>query len=365
MDRLEVRHARGRYDLLLGSGLLPRAGRFLAGLLVGRRGVVITHPSLAGLYAGPLAAGLAAAGFEAPVLEVPAGEASKSLGEAAWLYEALLDLGLDRRSPVFALGGGVIGDLAGYVAATFMRGLPLVQVPTTLLAQVDSSIGGKVGVNLPRAKNMVGAFHPPVLVLADLDTLATLPAREYRAGLAEVVKAGVIRDPDLLAFLEAHLPAILRREPGPLATIVRAACAVKAAVVEADEREEGLRAILNYGHTVGHALEAVAGYGTCLHGEAVAVGMVVAARLSARLGLDDGRLAERLIRLLEAIGLPTTHDLPTPALLAALRYDKKGQAGTARFVLTSRVGQARVQEVSDVATIAQVLDATRSAPVAS
>ena len=365
MDRLTIRHGRGQYDLLVGPGLLSRAGPLFADLPIGRRGVILTHRPLADRYAQPLVASLASAGIATAVLEVPVGEASKSLEEAERLYEALLDCGLDRRSPVVAVGGGVIGDLAGHVAATFMRGLPLVQVPTTLLAQVDSSIGGKVGVNLPRAKNMVGAFHAPILVLADLDTLASLPAREYRAGLAEVIKAGVIRDPDLLAFIEAHVPQILCREPAAVAHIIRAACAVKAAVVEADEREEGLRAILNYGHTVGHALEAVAGYGAYLHGEAVAVGMVVAARLSARLGLDDGALASRLVRLLEAVELPTGHDLPSAALLGALRYDKKGRDGTPRFVLTTRVGQARVQEVSDVATIAKAIEATRNAAVAS
>jgi 3-dehydroquinate synthase len=260
---------------------------------------------------------------------------------AALLYDRLADRLADRRTLVVAVGGGVIGDLAGFVAATYNRGLPLLMVPTTLLAMVDSSVGGKVGVNHPRAKNLIGAFHQPVGVWIDTAVLATLPEREYRSGLAEVVKYGVILDADFFAYLEENAAAVLGRDPEAVRHVVARSCRLKAAVVERDEREEtGLRAVLNYGHTFAHAFETVAGYGTWLHGEAVAAGMVCASRLAERRGLIDAATTERQRRLLERFGLPTApRPWPADDLLAVMRIDKKNVAGRMRFVLPRRLGE--------------------------
>ena len=281
----------------------------------------------------------------AAIAEVPAGEQSKSLAEAARLYSELAARMADRKTPVIAVGGGVVGDLSGFVAATYNRGLPLLMVPTTLLAMVDSSVGGKVGINLPEGKNLVGAFHQPAGVWIDTAMLDTLPDREYRSGLAEVVKYGVILDPELFNWLEANTDAVLRREPQAVAHIVSRSCRLKADVVEQDEYERsGVRAILNYGHTFAHAFEAVGGYGGWLHGEAVAVGMVCASRLAERHGLIASAITSRQIELLKRIGLPTT---PRPEwlvdeLLLVMRRDKKNIAGRLRFVLPTRLGHVSV-----------------------
>jgi 3-dehydroquinate synthase len=300
---------------------------------------------------------LRGAGFEPVVFTVAEGEEAKSLREAERLWDAFSAAGLDRGSPVVAVGGGVVGDLAGFAASTFMRGLPVVQVPTTLLAQVDASIGGKVAVNLPRGKNLIGAFHQPRLVLIDPEVLRTLPEREYRSGLAEVVKTGVALNADLFASLEAGLEALGRRDAALLEAVVAACCAEKAAIVERDEREEtGLRMVLNYGHTVGHALEALSGYRRWLHGEAVAIGMTAAGRLAVRIGWTDAATAERQEALIQGVGLPTRFSGIEPReVVAALRHDKKARDGRVPFILLRELGRAEACHDVPMDAVVEVL----------
>ena len=285
---------------------------------------------------------LADAGFEPVLITVPAGETAKSLKTVQFCYDQIVAQRFERKSFIVALGGGVVGDLAGFVAATYLRGVPFVQVPTTLLAQVDSSVGGKVGVNLAAGKNLVGAFYQPRLVLCDLDTLASLPAREYRSGLAEVIKYGIIYDAALFARLERQMSALLKREPKSLAAIVARCCEIKTAVVRQDETESGLRAILNFGHTIGHALEAISNYHKYLHGEAISIGQVAAARLSVRLlGLPPAHV-ERIATLFRRAGLPTEIKLrhhQRQGFLAAMKLDKKVSRGEIKFVLARRIGK--------------------------
>jgi 3-dehydroquinate synthase len=335
------------YDIEIGTGTLPGLGSFAASHLALSHAVVITDTHVEYPHATAVAASLAE-NAQVDIVVIDPGEQSKSLAAAEALWEKLLELGADRKSVVVAVGGGVIGDLAGFVAATFSRGLPLLQVPTTLLAQVDSSVGGKVGVNLPGAKNIVGAFWQPRGVLIDTAVLATLPTREYLSGLAEVVKYGVILDADFFAFLENHVAELLARDDAVLRHVVYRSCELKAQVVVQDEREEtGLRSILNYGHTFAHALETVTGYGALLHGEAVSIGMTCAARLARRLGRMDDQLLLRQTNLLSALGLPV--ELPAcdrDALLEAMRHDKKVAHGRLRFVLPARLGH--VELVGDV-----------------
>ena len=332
------------YSIQIGNGLLPSLGVRCRQFGLARRCAVISDTRVAPLYAEMALRALRESGFEPALITVPAGETAKSLKNVHACYDQLAVQRLERKSFIVALGGGVVGDLAGFVAATYLRGLPYVQVPTTLLAQVDSSVGGKVGVNLKAGKNLVGAFHQPRLVLADLDTLATLPLREFRAGLAEVIKYGIIYDARLFARLERDLKGLLQREPKTLAAVVARCCEIKAEVVGQDEKESGLRAILNFGHTIGHGLEAISAYGKFLHGEAIAVGQVAAARLSRELlGLTD-REVERIRRLFEAAGLPTQVALrpaQMQSLLAALRLDKKVSGGEVKFVLARRLGEVR------------------------
>ena len=315
-----------------------------AGLNLGKRCAIISDRNVAPRYAKAAQNSLSAAGFDPVLLTVPAGETAKSLKSVQTCYDRLAGHRLERKSFIVALGGGVVGDLAGFVAATYLRGIAFVQVPTTLLAQVDSSVGGKVGVNLEAGKNLVGAFHQPRLVLCDLDTLATLPAREFRAGLAEVIKYGIIHDARLFERLEHEMKPILRRDPKTLAEIIARCCEIKAEVVGADETESGLRAILNFGHTIGHALEAISRYGKYLHGEAIAIGQVAAAELSARmLGLPASDV-ERIRRLFDRAGLPTEVQLTAAKLrgmFAAMRLDKKVAGGEIKFVLAERLGKVQ------------------------
>jgi 3-dehydroquinate synthase len=329
------------YDIKIGTGLLARVGRECARLGLGRRCVIISDRNVAPRYGEAVQEALARAGFAAGLVTIPAGETAKSLKVLESCYNQLAAQGLERKSFIVALGGGVVGDLAGFVAATYLRGVPFVQVPTTLLAQVDSSVGGKVGMNLKAGKNLVGAFHQPRLVLCDLATLASLPMREYRAGLAEVIKYGIIYDARLFARLERDLPKLLRRDPRTLASVVARCCEIKADVVRQDETESGLRAILNFGHTIGHALEAISHYGKYLHGEAIAIGQVLAAKLSAQvLGLPASEF-ERIERLFQRSGLPTQLNLSAPdkrKLFLAMKLDKKVSAGEIKFVLARRIG---------------------------
>jgi 3-dehydroquinate synthase len=338
------------YDIQIGSGNLQDAVKFCDAEQDDAHVVVITDSNVDELYSEPISNALQEAGAQIDVLIVEAGEQSKCSDVAADLWEQLLDQGADRKTVVVALGGGVVGDLAGFVAATFTRGLRFVQIPTTLLAQVDSSAGGKVGINLPGGKNMVGAFWQPRGVLIDVAVLKSLPEREFRAGLAEVVKYGVIQDADFFAYLEANVAKVNARDPAVLAHIVERCCRLKADVVEQDEREEtGLRTILNYGHTFCHAFEAATGYEKLLHGEGVAIGMMCAARLAERLGRVDAKFVERQMKLLSALKLPLdVPDVDRDELVQLMYRDKKVERGKLRFVLPTRMGH--VELVRDVAT---------------
>lgn len=345
---VRVELAERGYDICLGSGNLPQLGARLTALRPVSHAIIITDENVEDPHALAAAESLTRAGAAVDLLVVEPGEETKSLESVCDLWQKLLELKADRKSVVVAVGGGVIGDLAGFVAAGFARGLSFVQVPTTLLADVDSSVGGKTGVNLPGAKNIVGAFWQPILVLIDTDILETLPKREYLAGLAEVVKYGVILDAEFFAYLEANVAGLLARDAAVLRHVIARSCQLKAEVVRQDEREEtGLRAVLNYGHTFCHAIEAVTGYGQFLHGEAVAIGMVCASRLAERLRRIDTDLTRRQVKLLSALGLPT--DVPEAdidELLVAMSHDKKVEHGKLRFVLPTRLGH--VELVRDV-----------------
>jgi 3-dehydroquinate synthase len=337
------------YQIEIGSGNLPETGSVLKSLCNLTHAVVVTDTHVEQPHAQQCAECLAeSVAGDVDLVVVEAGESSKCIQTANQLWEELLRLGSDRKTVVVAVGGGVVGDLAGFIAATFARGLAFFQVPTSLLAQVDSSVGGKVGVNLPGAKNMVGSFWQPLGVLIDTNVLETLPLREYRAGLAEVVKYGVILDADFFAYLEEHVEALNAREAEVLRYVVARCCRLKADVVEQDEREtSGLRAVLNYGHTFGHAIEAETGYGTYLHGEAVSIGMLCASRLSEQLGRVDSSFTQRQYDLLTSLGLPTElPDLNADVMLNAMRREKKVAHGQLRFVLPTRMGH--VELVGDV-----------------
>lgn len=344
MRMVQVPLGERAYAIRIGGRLLDRLGTECRRLGLGTRCAVVTDTQVGAYYADVAVASLRGAGLDACVVTVPAGERSKCLRQVEAVHDQLAAHRLERQSFVVALGGGVVGDLAGFVAASYLRGVALVQVPTSLLAQVDSSVGGKVGVNLAAGKNLVGAFHQPRLVLCDLDTLATLPEREYRSGLAEVIKYGVIADARLFRRLERVLPKLLERDAATLAAIVARCCQIKAEVVCQDETEGGRRAILNFGHTVGHALEAISKYGRYLHGEAIAIGQVVAARLSSeQLGFPP-RDADRLRALFVAAGLPVEVRLNASQrkqLFAAMRLDKKVRGGELKFVLAEALGQVR------------------------
>lgn len=338
------------YDIICGRGILDQVGDRLTAAGV-RRAVVVSDAAVAASHARRVSESLAARGIQVIPVEIPSGEASKSLSEAGRVWGILAERAVDRSTHIVAVGGGVVGDLAGFVAATFARGIPVWQVPTTLVAQVDSAIGGKTGINLPAGKNLVGAFWQPSGVFSDIDTLATLPNREYLSGLAEVVKYGMIFDPGFFAWLEAHAAELVDRSPEPLAHAVERSAALKAAVVERDEREiTGARAALNYGHTFAHAFETAAGYGRLLHGEAVAIGMSCAARLAADMGRIAADIPGRQDAILTSLGLPISlagvGPLAADELLAIMARDKKSVGGRLRFVLPSRIGA--VDLVADV-----------------
>lgn len=360
MDTIRVNLSNRTYDIHVGAGLLQQLGDFIRPLKLSRHLGLVTHPELATPYGSVVADSLRRAGHEVSFLMVPAGEESKSMEQAGRLCRELVGARLDRGSALCGLGGGVIGDLAGFVAAIAFRGIPFLNVPTTLLAQVDSSVGGKTGVNLPEGKNLVGAFHQPRLVVADVLTLRTLPEREFRSGLAEVVKHGMIADADLFRRLEERADRILERDPDSLREIVSRSCAIKAKVVEADEQETGLRAMLNFGHTIGHALEAALGYGSITHGEAVAYGMLVAATLSVRRGLCPEDDAGRLQTLLERFGLLGAA-VPSPESLETYMVsDKKARDGVLQFVLTRGVGSVTFAPVFEREELRKALEVSRS-----
>jgi 3-dehydroquinate synthase len=347
MRELTVALGERSYPLLIGSGLIGACSPLQA-LAAGRMVAVVTDTNVAALHAGAVAASLR--GHAASLIEVvlPAGEVHKTWATLDLIFGALLAARFDRGALLVAVGGGVVGDITGFAAAVYQRGIDFAQVPTTLLAQVDSSVGGKTGINHPMGKNMIGSFHQPRLVVLDVDTLATLPARELSAGLAEVIKHGAIADAAYFDAVAAALPALRARDPAALADAVARSCEIKASVVERDEREGGQRAILNFGHTFGHAIEAGMGYGEWLHGEAVGAGMVMAADLSRRLGLVDAALPGRLRDVVAAAGLPVRGPAwPASRYVELMSVDKKAERGTPRFVLLERLGAARIQRVPD------------------
>ena len=346
MDELRVDLGERAYPIIIGQALIDDPAWFARHIRA--RAAVVTSERVAPLFLARLRATLEAASIPAIEIVLPDGEAAKSWETLNHIYSELLSARCDRQTTLVALGGGVIGDICGFAAATYQRGVPFVQVPTTLLAQVDSSVGGKTAINHPLGKNMIGSFHQPVLVLADTDTLASLPEREFRSGLAEVVKYGFIHDLRFLAWLEDKLDALLARDRDALAHAIRRSCEIKAGIVSEDERESGVRAWLNFGHTFGHAIEAGLGYGQWLHGEAVAAGMVIAADLSASLGHLPMVDAARVRALILRAGLPVAGpNLGAARYLELMRTDKKADRGAIRYVLLKRLGEAFVAPVAD------------------
>jgi 3-dehydroquinate synthase len=363
-QQVDIDLADRSYGILIGSGLLDSAESY-AGLPQAATALIVTNTTVAPLYAQRLQTALIGRFRTVHTVELPDGEAFKSWETLNRIFDALLANSCDRKTVLFALGGGVVGDMTGFAAASYMRGVPFVQVPTTLLAQVDSSVGGKTAINHPLGKNMIGAFYQPQRVICDLDTLKSLPPRELSAGLAEVIKYGPIADMAFFEWIESHLGDLLAQNPAALAYAVKRSCEIKAWVVAQDEREAGLRAILNFGHTFGHAIEAGMGYGQWLHGEAVGCGLVMAARLSEALGLVDRAFVERLTTLVRRAGLPVV----APVLdaqdnvgryLSLMRVDKKAEAGEIKFVLIDGPGLATVRGAPD-ALVAQVIAASCAA----
>ncbi len=335
------------YPVIVGQGVLRRAGQILSGLGFRSAPIIVTNASVWRLHGRFLSRSISGSFGPSPVIRIGDGERFKNQRTLQRIYEGLFRAQADRRSWVLAFGGGVVGDVGGFAAATFMRGIPYVGVPTTLLAQVDSAIGGKVGINVARGKNLIGAFHQPSAVLSDIGVLRTLPERELAAGLYEVVKCGAIRSGPLLRYLERRLPEILRCEPGPLAHVVLEASRIKAAVVSSDERESELRMVLNFGHTVGHALEAATAYRRFKHGEAVAWGMIAALGLGRELGMLDGIDAERIERLIYRVEeLPSLRGVSPAVVWRALKGDKKFRSGKIRMVFLPKLGETKI--VSDI-----------------
>ena len=340
MQTLSVALAERRYSIHVGAGLLERVD-LIVPLLARKKVAIVTNATVAPLYMDRLAGALSQAGVEVVRIVVADGEEYKDWRTLSAIFDVLLEQRCGRDTTLIALGGGVVGDLTGFAAASYQRGVPYIQVPTTLLAQVDSSVGCKTAINHPRGKNMIGAFHQPRLVLADTDTLRTLPQRELRAGLAEVIKHGLIRDADFFAWLEENLDRLLACESDVLRHAIVRSVGIKSGIVEKDEHERGVRALLNFGHTFGHAIEAALGYGVWLHGEAVAAGMVMAADLSRRLGYLSEADAERIRSLLQRAGLPTKAKGITPErMLQLMGVDKKSREGRIHFVLLEQLGAA-------------------------
>ncbi len=357
MSHLTIHLGERSYTIVMGSGLLAHSATW-QGLARGQQACIISDSTVAPLYAEILAQALAPHYAKLSTVVLPEGEQHKDWQHLQAIFDHLIDRHADRKTVLYALGGGVVGDMAGFAAAVYMRGVPFVQVPTTLLAQVDSSVGGKTGIDHPLGKNMIGAFYQPLRVVCDFALLRTLPTRQYAAGLAEVIKYGLVADMAFLHWLERHMSELLAQEPQALRHAVQRSCEIKAGVVEQDEREAGLRAILNFGHTFGHAIETGCGYGHYLHGEAVAVGMVIAARLSAQLGLIDHALVQRLIKVLHLAGLPTrAPDLGLERYWQLMHSDKKNEAAAVRFVLLRGGGNAVVQAVAE-ADVAAALAAS-------
>lgn len=348
MENIAVGLAERSYKIFFGRGTLAGVGAACRALGLGNRAAVVTNPTVGALYFEQVHSSLSSSGFAVQRIDIPDGEEYKNIETLKGIYDALIANRFDRGSFIVALGGGVVGDIAGFAAATFLRGIPFVQVPTTLLAQVDSSVGGKTGINHELGKNLIGAFYQPRLVMIDVDTLDTLPAREFTGGLAEVAKYGIVLDRELFDFLSTSAERVIRRDKDALLFVVKRCCAIKAAVVESDEREAGRRAVLNYGHTLGHAVEALTGYKRYSHGEAVAIGMAQAAKVSEWKGFSDRADTERIIGLLKALGLPVElPPFPRPAYVEALLRDKKVREGGVSFVFNRGIGGFAIEKVAD------------------
>lgn len=345
------------YPIQIGTDLLSGIGAAVTAVGLSGHAAIVSNPTVAPLYADAVASSLQLSGFKTTLIEIPDGEEFKTSATLNLVYDRLIESGVDRKSFVVALGGGVVGDLAGFASATFLRGIPFVQVPTTLLAQVDSSVGGKTGIDHPLGKNLIGAFYQPHLVLSDMAVLKTLDERHYRAGLGEVVKYGVVLDADLFSLLELSVDLLLKRDLELLAQVVCRCCELKAHVVEQDEKESGLRAVLNYGHTLGHAFETLSGYRDLVHGEAVSIGMVMAVQLSYQAGYCSEEDVQRVVRLLEQLGLPTAvPQVDRNDLIAALGKDKKNRSGTLQFICNRGIGYHQFHQF----TPTQLVDACYS-----
>jgi len=359
-SRIDVALAERSYAILIDEGLIVSGGaaQQIVETVPARRVCIVTHPGLRSAYSDPLASQLAALGVSVTTVTIPSGERYKTLKTVARLYDAFVEARLDRKGVVIAVGGGVLGDTAGFAAASYLRGIRIVQAPTTLLAQVDSSVGGKTGVDLSAGKNLVGAFHQPSMVVIDPATLATLPPRELRSGLAEVIKYGIIYDASFFAYIAENMPALLRRERDPILWAIARSCQIKAEVVAQDETEQGLRAILNYGHTVGHALESITHYRRYKHGEAISIGMVSASLLGEILGVTPPTVTQAICRTLASANLPVAfpRDIDADLVLAAAQRDKKTEGGKLRFVLARALGDVYVHEDVPAASVANAIE---------
>lgn len=356
-ETIRVNLGERSYDIIIGSTILARIGDTLKSFSLSPKIAIVSNPTVYPLYGNAVSESLTHAGFEVLTITIPDGEEYKTLMWVEHIYNVLLKAKLDRSSGLIALGGGVIGDITGFVASTYMRGISYIQVPTTLLAQVDSSVGGKTGVNHILGKNMIGTFWQPRLVWIDVETLKTLPKREFLAGIAEVIKHGVIWDETLFDFLEAERDKILTLDRDSLIHVVKRSCEIKAEVVSTDERESGLRAILNFGHTIGHALETATEYQRYFHGETVAIGMVLEARLSSMLNFIDNDKVLRIKSLISSYGLPSEvpEDIDREHILSLMELDKKAIAGQLRFILPERIGKVRTQKGVEEKIIKEVL----------
>lgn len=357
MKKVSVSLGERSYEIVIGHGILNALGEIVRELGLGPKEMIVTSATLRAPYGKTVEGSLTASGFDVSVVLIADDEESKSLKTTAALYDKMVENELDRSSGIVAVGGGVIGDVAGFAAATFMRGIRFVQVPTTLLAQVDSSIGGKTGVNHPKGKNLVGAFHQPTLVWTDVLTLRTLPERELRSGLAEVIKYAIVADAELFHVLEARARSFSKTPTDSLIEIVSRCCSIKARIVEEDEREHGVRSILNYGHTIGHALESLTNYGHYTHGEAVAVGMIAAAKISREINATDQRTVDDQERLIASAGLPTQIDrsIEPHAIVQQLNRDKKRLAGRVRWVLPKTMGEVFLTDQVPLDVVLDVL----------
>lgn len=344
MEKIRVELGERSYNIIIGSGLLKDIGEALGTFGFSSKVALISNPTVYGFYGKEVSAAIRASGHDLTEVLIPDGEEYKSLADTEKIYEALLKAKLDRKSALIALGGGVIGDITGFAASTYMRGIDFIQVPTTLLAQVDSSVGGKTGVNHPLGKNMIGAFWQPRLVWIDTSTLDTLPRREFLSGLGEIIKYGVIWDENFFAYLATNRDKILKLDPTALTHVIKRSCEIKAEVVSKDERESGLRAVLNYGHTIGHAIETITGYKKYLHGEAVAIGMHMEAKLSHQLGLIDNKAVTRIKVLIDSFELPSEipGEIEMDDLIEKMQLDKKTVSGRMHFVLPETVGSVKI-----------------------